>query len=418
MNILKNKIYNILRWSEKWMKTDMVYIAKGGFWLSLGQVFSSISSFLIAAAFANLLPKETYGTYKYVLSLFGILSITTLQEMGTSYAQAVARGLEGNFYDVIKNKIKWGSLGSLGALIFSLYYFFNTNYTLSLSLAIIAVFIPIFNGFYLYLPFLSGKKMFDKAMIYEIVAKIISTLFVLAAIILSKNIFIILISYFAPLTIIRICFLNYTKNKYKPNNLKDGGVVSYGKHLSVMEILQTLAGEADKILTFHYLGPAQLAIYSVASAPIGQIKSSILNIKSLAFPKLSQAKADDIKKSLPKLILKAEMIIIPMVIVYIFLAPFLFKTIFPQYGESVLYTQILAVTLLLIPRALLSSSLSAKKQVKELYKIRIYGPIGKLLIMLFLIKFYGLLGLIISRVLSEIYYVILYNFYFKRIKDV
>jgi len=61
---LKDKIYRLLRRSEKYFKTDMVYLAHGGFWLTLGQIISSAASFLLAIAFANLLPKETYGTYK------------------------------------------------------------------------------------------------------------------------------------------------------------------------------------------------------------------------------------------------------------------------------------------------------------------------------------------------------------------
>ena len=36
INKIKNRIYNILRQSEKYTQTDMVYLAKGGFWLTLG----------------------------------------------------------------------------------------------------------------------------------------------------------------------------------------------------------------------------------------------------------------------------------------------------------------------------------------------------------------------------------------------
>ena len=81
---IKEKIYNLLRWSEKYTKTDMVYLAHGGFWLSFGQIISSLSSFLLAIAFANLLPKETYGNYKYILSIASILPKTD------PYARAIA----------------------------------------------------------------------------------------------------------------------------------------------------------------------------------------------------------------------------------------------------------------------------------------------------------------------------------------
>ena len=68
INFIKEKIYKLLRKSEKWTHTDMIYLAKGGFWLTLGQIISSVSSFALAVAFANFLPKEVYGNYKYIIS--------------------------------------------------------------------------------------------------------------------------------------------------------------------------------------------------------------------------------------------------------------------------------------------------------------------------------------------------------------
>jgi hypothetical protein len=43
MNQLKYKAYTFLRWSERHTKTDMIYLTKGGFWLTLAQVISSAS---------------------------------------------------------------------------------------------------------------------------------------------------------------------------------------------------------------------------------------------------------------------------------------------------------------------------------------------------------------------------------------
>ena len=58
---LKQTIFRMLRWSERFTKTDMVYLAKGSFWMMAKQVGVSIISFGLAIAFANLLPQETYG---------------------------------------------------------------------------------------------------------------------------------------------------------------------------------------------------------------------------------------------------------------------------------------------------------------------------------------------------------------------
>ncbi len=142
----KIAVYKLLKKSEKWTKTDMIYLAKGGFWLTLGQGVSSVSSFLLAIAFANLLPKETYGTYKYIMSIVSLLAIPTLAGMNTAIIQAVARGYEGSVMPAFKTKVKWGLLGGLASLILTGYYYFQGNNTLAISFLITAVFVPFMDS--------------------------------------------------------------------------------------------------------------------------------------------------------------------------------------------------------------------------------------------------------------------------------
>jgi len=47
MQKIKNFLYKKLRLSEKYTRTDMVYIAKGGFWLTFGQSITSILSLIL-----------------------------------------------------------------------------------------------------------------------------------------------------------------------------------------------------------------------------------------------------------------------------------------------------------------------------------------------------------------------------------
>ena len=114
MQKLKSKAHNILRWSEKYTKTDMVYLAKGGSWFALGTALSWLISFGTALAFANLIPKETFGAYQYVLSIVGIFGIMTLTGMNTAISRAAARGKDGSLFEALKEKIRWGLLGDSG----------------------------------------------------------------------------------------------------------------------------------------------------------------------------------------------------------------------------------------------------------------------------------------------------------------
>ncbi|HEX9608834.1 MAG TPA: oligosaccharide flippase family protein, partial [Candidatus Paceibacterota bacterium] len=92
---IKRAAYNVLRKSERYTKTDMVYLTKGGIWLSISQGVAMVTGLLVAIAFANLLTPETFGTYKFVLSLAGIIGAFSLTGMSTALIRSVANGQEG-----------------------------------------------------------------------------------------------------------------------------------------------------------------------------------------------------------------------------------------------------------------------------------------------------------------------------------
>ena len=107
IQIFKQKVYGLLKKTEKYTQTDNIYLAKNGFWLVLAKLIVTLSSFLTAVAFANLLTPELYGNYKYIITLVGFLSIFTLKGLHTALSQAVTRGLEGGLHSLFKTKIKF-----------------------------------------------------------------------------------------------------------------------------------------------------------------------------------------------------------------------------------------------------------------------------------------------------------------------
>jgi O-antigen/teichoic acid export membrane protein len=140
-------------------------------------------------------------------------------------------------------------------------------------------------------------------------------------------------------------YKEYTANeatikKLKPNSKTELGTISYGKHLSLMGVIGLVAGQIDKILIFHFLGAAELAIYSIAIAPPEQIKALLKNIKNLALPKFSEKSISEIKKTIYQKMAKLFLILIFIVGIYWFIAPYIFKMFFPQYLESLFYSQI------------------------------------------------------------------------------
>lgn len=398
---LQKKIYQLLKSSEKYTKTDMVYLAKGGSWVTAGQVLSSLSTFLLAIAFANLLPKEIYGKYKYILSVVGILSMTTLSGIDTTVIRDIARGLEGSFLSSLKMRIKWGLLGSLCSLTIGAYYLYKDNFTLAASFALVSFFIPLFESGTLYQAYFNGKKDFKKLTKYYSLAQILSALSIFISIYFTDNIFIILLAYFVTYTLIRYLYILLIIKKNSLNKELDKSSSSYGKHLSFANLISTIGNQLDKILLFNHTGAVELAVYSFAIAPLEQFKSLIKPINTLASPKFATADIKEIKKTIFKKMAIFSFILAVVAIIYIILAPYLYKIIFPQYLEAVKYSQIFAISLVTLPLLTIISIFQSQKMLKEIYIFNVASSISQIIFTFVMIYYYGLMGAILARVLQR-----------------
>lgn len=401
---LKVKTHNFLRWSEQYTKTDMVYLAKGGFWLTFGHVISSISAFLLAVAFANLLPREIYGTYKYVISIAGILTILTLRGMNLAIFHAVARGFEGVFLKAFKTQIKWGILSSMASISIGFYYFFNANNTLAISFWIIAIFLSLMDPLGIYQSFLQGKKLFNLSAIYGSLSQIISITILITVVFFTNNIFILLFAYFASWTLIRLSFFVIAVKKFPPNNNIDPKTIEYGKRTSFVKILDSLVSSVDSILIFHYLGAINLAIYSFAIAPTSQLKGLTGHLSTLAMPKLANRASSEINHILKKRIIYLFFLGLFISLIYILTAPYIYQIFFPKYLDSVFFSQVFSLMIAIyLPQAIFGAALSAKLTLippKMLYLWNLPGIIFIIFALIFVVKL-GILGVILGRLLAS-----------------
>lgn len=400
---IKKQTYNLLRWSQKYTKTDMVYLARGGFWLTLKRAIHTITAFGVAMAFANWFPKETYGQYKYILSVVGILTIFTLNGLNTSILRSVSRGFEGSIKRALKIKIQWGILGSIGSLGIAGYYLINGNQILALSFFITTFFIPISKPFDIFNNFLLGRKLFSLSAKYETAIQSISVIALVSAIYLSNNIIVILLTYFLSYTILRFLFYNITFKKFTLNKDKEPGTISLGKHLSLMSILDTVAGKIDSVLMWHFLGPVALAVYSFAYIPTKQIRALIKSTGLLALIKISEKDPKKIKKSLPKKALKFFIILIPIVVLLIVITPYIYKIFFPQYTEAIIYAQFFALNLLFFPKILFGGILTAHASKRALYFFHISSASINIILLIILLPLYGIWGAVATTLGVQVY---------------
>lgn len=417
MNKIKQITDNLISKMSHVMKTDALYLLKGGFWLSLGQIVSSLAGLISAYFFANFLSKEIYGTYTYCISIIGILSITALQGLSVTLIQTTASGKDGFFLPATKERAKWALIGGFISLGMAVYYFTKHDQILGLACLLISFFIPIFDPLNSYGAFVNGKKDYKTVAIFNATTRFGPMIFIVAALfIFPNNLVAILLAYLLSHTGFRALLFFITWKKYHPAEVKDPVAMNFGRHLSFIGALGMIAAEIDKVLVFQFLGPAQLSIYSFASLPISQLKKPTSIIGTLTLPKMSQRNSEELKKSIPRKMLIYFLFLLPLAIIYVLIAPWTYKIFFPQYMEAVVYSQVFAISILLVPVTLINQALVSQLDKKGLYITKLAFPAIKIILLLLLLPRFHLWGVITASILADLGLFIISYVVFKNLK--
>ncbi|HUD03989.1 MAG TPA: oligosaccharide flippase family protein [Candidatus Paceibacterota bacterium] len=418
MEKLKLKIHTLLRKSERIFKTDMVYLVKGGSWLTLGQVIATLSAFITALFFANAVSKDVYGNYKFILAAAGILGAFSLTGMAQVVAQGVAQGSEGIFKDAVKTSLRWGSIVVVIALGVSVYYFLNGNAPFGYAFLIAGITNPFIDAFGLYGAYLGGKKDFKRSTLYNTGSQLFTTVVVIITAVTTQNALAIVAAYFISSTLGILWSYRSVLSRFKPNTVGDKTLIPYSKHLSVIYLLGTIASQSDRIFVFHFLGPVSLAIYSFAQAIPEQIKGVFKNLFGVALPKYAVLPDAELRKSVIKKSLQLTGMTVIIVLLYILAAPLVFGLIFPKYIESVFYSQIYMLGLIFVPAiSLFSIYFQIKMASRIMYKINIMSGIFTLILTFVLVYKYGLMGVAVENGLSWLILFLINVYYFRKIKS-
>ncbi len=412
----KKKFYQFLRWTEKYTKTDMVYFFESSFWWILGRIFSFLTSFLILMTFAHFATKEVYGVYQYVLSVATILGIVSLPGINIALIRAVAKKKERTFFLCEKEKLKFGFFNFLIIFGISLWYFLHRNFELGISFLIAGIFFPLTSFFSLCFAFWQGKKRFDIQNIYFIITHFFGAFILISFIYFNPKAISVILGYFLGFSFPNFLFWLLTRKKIERTTKEDKEAISFGKHLTFMNLPLIISSQMHKIILWQTLGPVAVAIFSFAWRIIQRLQE-LIPFSPLALPKMAERnlKEKEVKKRILNKFLKLFLISIPLTFIYFFFCPFLFKIFFPNYAECVIYSQVLSLILILSPFSFLATVFIAEAKRKELYILNFTPEILKLILFLSLIPLFKIWGAVFSILISQIFYSILVFYLFKKL---
>src|SRR3989344_3750977 len=385
----------VIKKIQRFLKTDTSYLIKGGAWLSVIRASSLVVAFFLSILYARYLSKETYGNYRYILNALGIFSFLSLPGLGTSMVYAVARGFEGSFRKTTILQFLSG-LFFIAVGVGGFFWFLSQGKTeLAFVFLIGSLFMILVEPSTNYQGYYNAKKDFKARAFSAIGSKIFYGLIMLAAILSIRflgptpfySLLILVCGYLAASTLPHLFFL-YSALKSVPKNAP-----------SEKNLL------SDGIIIFHLLGPVELAIYSFAEAIPDQIRGTLKSIgTSLASPKLATKDIREVEESgLFGKIARFSILLIPAVIAYILLAPYIYQYLYPKYIDSIFISQLLAISLLAIPGQFLAEGLRATRQIKYASINSFIGSISQIILFIIFIPIFGLLGAAIARIAGRFF---------------
>ena len=379
------------------------YAAKNMSWTVIGKSGAFALSFFVISIFAYFAPKEVVGSYNFITSIAALLAISTLTGNNISLVRSVGKGFEGTLSFIIKKRMRAGLIGSLISVLISIWYLINGNTTFFTCFIILAFFIPIIEviaqsttSFWL------GKKDYKKQASIIFIRQLMVTLLIFIPILtISDSIILITLSFFSANTISGLIVLWMTKRKMENKDV-DAESAKHGLHFSYLTTIDVLSNNLDKIVIWHFLGPVSLAIYHIAYAPIQKV-IQLAPIQNLTLPIFSQKERS---RELDIKVLKYGtyplLISIPAAIVLSMLTPFIYSIFFPKYPESILLFQVLTVLIALMPLNIIGTYLMGTLQKKRMMKIKSFSFILKIILIIIMVQYLGLLGAILSIVITMI----------------
>ncbi len=404
MQSLRNKVFGLLRSSERLFKLDMVYLAKGGWWTSLSFIIGILASFVTMVAFGNLLPREVYGTYNYLLSLGASLSFLTLSGIGPAVMRAVARGYENVTPRALRLSLKYNSLSIAIVLTVASYYAFKGNMLFAFSLTLLSLAYPLAESFHIYKQILTGRKRFDTLAKITSAISLIGAIATVTALLLTDNI-LILIALYASMSLLPniIVYFLVTRHIGKmepvPEQLQE--MKRTAIHITGAGIAGIVSSYIDKVILFQVAGPAALAIYGFAAAGPERLKSLVKNWFSIALPSLAQKSLSQIRQVVYKRVAFSFLIGLILAATYWLLAPVLFKTFLPRYLDAVFYSQILALSVTLAPASIYFGSVFASQNMlKATYALNFANHATRIVLYVIFGWLWQIWGLIIASLLS------------------
>lgn len=405
-NKIKEKYDEYLEKYTKKFGLDLKYFLYGGFWIFLNEIINFTRGFVISILFANFLSKETYGEYTFILTLLSIAMLFALPGIPITIIRSLTKNFDGTYKKANNLVFKWSFLGSLLIIFVGVYsIIFNKNYNF-LLLLILSLFFPLYAYTSYYHTVLHAKKEYKVLFISNIIFTIFYFISILIPLFFSLGIFYIIIMTTLSHIFVKGYFHFYILNHIIKNDEVDEKGIFFGKKISASRGFSSFLLRLDPILITYFLGFQSLAIYTIVTMLPSQFRFLFKTTSPLFLQKFSTIITN--KKKLIIYFIILAFIAFLTILIFSISSKYIFMLFYPEYLIHYKLSILFSLSLLVIPGLLLQSYFQAELSNKFINFVELSSSGINLILILILIQHFGLIGVIISNIISRIYISIMF----------
>lgn len=383
------------------MKHYAKHLSNGGWVLSIN-LARQVLALCFLMVLVRTFEKEAVGQFQFVIAAVGIAGIFTLSGIGQAINQSVVRGHLGTF----RTTMKWRLAGSLAgsAAIATYALLLAVDDPMRPALIAAALLFPLAHGLSGWTDVQAGEGNFRLNAIWQGVAYLLSYGGMMLALWLgTPDILWLVVIMKSALAVVNLAAVRTILRRTPPDAPAEPGALRYGLQMSLWGVANTLGNHIDKVLIFTFLSPAALAVFVIAERIPEIIKKYIQSLRVVLIPGFSRKKT--YTPELQRKIRLVSLVLSGGILVVIFgVVPWLLPLAFTaDYGEAVLYCQLLCGTLILGQVAQTQVTFIVSRfDAAAMRNVTLFSNLVRIGASLALIPAFGIMGAIASTALYRL----------------
>jgi O-antigen/teichoic acid export membrane protein len=386
--------------------------------LLLANVIVVTLSLVRTPAMTWMLPKEQFGMMGVVAAWLPFLQLLSLPGMDTASYHYIAKGHPWAFALNLSYRLRWSLLSLLGFILGALYWYHQGDQSLAWLFIITGLTYPVTIGLSAASGTLAARENFVALFWYRI-WECLTDFFGFIPLLLSLWLVSQVVTFYALNQIATVIMqvgvswwlLQQMRAQIKEEPAVEDvqGMIRYGQHQTGLSVISVFQGRADIFLISTFFPLTTMADYSIGTLATNQFRQLWSIYISVRYPPLARM---DVAQRRRRFVLEGSVIFLGMIaagvaliLVSYWLIPLLLP---PNYASSIPFIiWLTAIILSGMPGGIAETYFRTQQDHRRQYWMRTAGAITSILFPLALLIPWGVEGILLGRLASNILFSIL-----------